>query len=80
MQDADRVRSTKDLDNKFTLVAALHFDSIRSNSTVKVYNCSGSHISLDDYNSDHKIDQCIALGCEYALSLMLKMQGTSGSL
>ena len=50
MQNVDKVLSTRDLDNTFTLVGAFRFDSKRSDDNHKVYEATGIHVSIGDYN------------------------------
>jgi hypothetical protein len=71
MQNTDNVRSTKDLGSLYTLVAAFHYDSGRSNTTHKLYSSAGNHLSLSDYNNNQKIDQCLSQNCLYVFSLLL---------
>lgn len=70
-QDTENVRSTKELNNRFTLVAGFHFDAARSNSTHKYYSAAGNHISLNDYNNNAKIDLCLSQGCDYVFNMLL---------
>jgi hypothetical protein len=70
-QNTDNVRSTKDLDNVYTLVAGFHYDNQISNNTHKYYSAGGNHISLQDYNDDSLIDSCLAQGCDYNFNLLL---------
>jgi hypothetical protein len=79
-QNTDNVRSTKDLTNRFTLVAGLHYDSQRSNSTFKLYSAAGNHISLNDYNNNSKIDLCLTQGCDYVFNLLLSSSAQVRSL
>lgn len=80
MQNTDNVVQTKNLDNKFILVAGFHYDQQRSNATHKLYSATGSHISLDDYNNDTKIDHCVTQGCDYVFNLLLTITGGTRSL
>lgn len=70
-QNAENVRTSQDLTNRFTLVAGFHYDAQRSNSTHKYYSTAGNHISLNDYNDDHKIDLCLTQGCDYVFNMLL---------
>lgn len=70
-QNTENVLSTKDLGNVFTLVGGYHLDTRRSNTTHRIYESTGVHISLDDYNNDKKIDSCIAHGCDYVFTTVL---------
>lgn len=79
-QNTESVRSTKDLDNRFTLVAGLHFDTQRSNATFKYYSATGNHISLSDYNNNSKIDLCLTQGCDYVFSILLTSTVNTRSL
>lgn len=76
-QNTDNVQSTKDLGNTFTLVGGFHLDTRRSNGTHKIYESTGVHISLDDYNNDRKIDSCIAHGCDYVFTTVLTSTSNS---
>lgn len=69
VQDTTQVRQTKDLSNKFRLVA--HFQYLKSNSSHHTLISNGSHISLDDYNNDSKIDRCLSQDCLYIFNLTL---------
>lgn len=55
MQDTDQVLSTKDLDNNFNLVAGFKRDSRRSNATHQIFEATGIHISIGDYNDETKL-------------------------
>lgn len=79
-QNTENVKSTKDLGNKFTLVAGFHYDAQRSNSTHKLYSANGQHISLSDYNIDTKIDQCLQQGCNYIFNLLLTQTPSTRTL
>lgn len=79
-QNTENVRSTKDLGNKFTLVAGFHYDAQRSNTTHKLYSANGQHISLSDYNIDSKIDQCLQQGCNYVFNLLLTQTASTRTL
>lgn len=79
-QNTDTVRSTKDLDNRFTLVAGLHFDAQRSNATFRYYSASGNHISLNNYNDNTKIDLCLTQGRDYVFNLLLTSTVSTRSL
>lgn len=70
-QKTENVRSTKDLSNRFTLVAGFHFDTQRSNSTHRLYSANGNHISIENYNNDTKIDLCLSQGCDYVFNMLL---------
>ena len=72
-QNTDSVSSTKDLDNKFTIVAGFHFNKQRSNDTFSVYNAAGAHISIGNYNDETKLQLCMVEGCEYVFNLELEV-------
>lgn len=63
MQNTDKVRSTKDLDNQFHMVAGFHYDSKKSDPDHKLYEAQGSHISISDYNDETRVNFCITQGC-----------------
>lgn len=73
MQDALKVRSTRDLDSKFILLAAVSLDPLTSNATHKNYVAQGRQLSIDDYENNTKVETCLKRTCEYVYNLWLRI-------
>ena len=72
MQNTQKVRSTKDLDNSFHMVIGFHFDSRKFDQAHKIYQAQGRHIFILDCNDEKKVSLCIAGSCEYTFNLVLE--------
>ena len=76
-QDTTNVANTKQLDNKFTILTGMRYDSRRSNSTNKVYESLGVILSIKDYNDDALVDRCYREGCDYSLLMIAHISSAS---
>lgn len=73
IQDASHVRSTKDLDNKFILLAVVFLEPLTSNTTHQNYGAQGRQLSIDDYENNTKVSTCLKFTCEYTYNLWLRV-------
>lgn len=79
-QNSENVRSTKDLDNTFQLVAGFRFEKQRSNDTYQFYSAVSNMLSIRDYSDETKLEFCLFEGCEYAFNLLLTVTQNTRSL
>jgi alpha-glucosidase (family GH31 glycosyl hydrolase) len=79
-QDTTNVVNTKQLTNHFDLLAGVKFDTRRSNSTHKVYEATGSMLSIKDYNNDALVDECSRQGCDYVIAFVVSISNTARTL
>ena len=59
-QNVDGVLQTKQLNNRFEVVAGFKEDS--QNSTHYLYSCVGGVLALNDYESIESVDSCLKEG------------------
>lgn len=79
-QDTTNVVNTKQLNNRFTVLAGMRYDTRRSNSTTKVFEAVGAVLSIKDYNDDVIIDLCEREGCEYIINMIARLTGSDRTL
>lgn len=79
-QDTTNVFNTKQLNNRFTVLAGMRYDTRRSNSTTKVFEAVGAVLSIKDYNDDAIIDRCEREGCEYIINMIARLTGADRTL
>lgn len=79
-QDTTNVLNTKQLNNRFTVLAGMRYDTRRSNSTTKVFEAVGAVLSIKDYNDDAVIDRCEREGCEYIITMIARLAGADRTL
>ena len=79
MQNVSTIRSSKDLNNKFQLYAALSLAS--NNQQVNIYTAQGQIASFNDFSNDSKIDYCVKTSkCLYRIALELAVDSDGRNL
>ena len=79
-QDTTNVSNTKQLNNRFTVLAGMRYDTRRSNSITKVFEAVGAVLSIKDYHDDAIIDRCEWEGCEYTINMVARVAGADRTL
>ena len=74
VQDVSKIRKTKEMNNVFTIKAAL------AKSDSGTYCATVGLLSIIDFNNDTQIDQCLADGCDYNISLEVTMTKDAKSI
>lgn len=79
-QDTTNVVNTKQLNNRFTILSGMRYDTRRSNATTKIYEAIGGALSVKDLNDEPLVDRCLKEGCEYVINLLARITNTERSL
>lgn len=76
-QNTDKVVSTKQLDNIFTVNMGLDFNEYVSNSTHDIYEAEGLILALKDYNNDTHVELCYRESCDYLFNAIVYVSAHS---
>jgi alpha-glucosidase/lysosomal alpha-glucosidase len=79
-QDTTDVVNTRQLNNVFTFLSGMRYDTRRSNATTKVYESAGTMLSIKDYHDDALVDRCLREGCEYVVNLIARLSAAERTL
>lgn len=79
-QDTTNVVNTKQLNNRYTILSGMRYDTRRSNATTKIYEAVGGALSVKDLNDEPLVDRCLKEGCEYVINLLARITNTERTL